>query len=168
MLGDVSGRSTLARTRSRARVRMVMAPKSVPLAAMPGVDAAARSATFPPTTPRSRPKRIADTPITIACTAVMKTPTPIAFPAKMALRESGGSLRRAPVVVVEARNREGLEARLIACVLRALLGLEDRRDELRARAELLLHLAERRMEAEQLRVRDAGEAFVAAAIFVRA
>src|SRR3954470_17692324 len=79
------------------------------------------------------------------------------------LRSGGrGALARArqrAVQVEQPRQRVLTDPRCIARVLRALGELDDRRDELVARAEALLGLSEQGVEAKELRVGYLGETF---------
>src|SRR5262249_17857949 len=79
---------------------------------------------------------------------------------RRAVRRETGALRCRAVHVPEARHRVCVEALLQPVVLRALRELADRVDQLRARAELVLHGGERALEAKELRVRDVREALV--------
>src|ERR1700761_4329398 len=70
----------------------------------------------------------------------------------------GGALLDALVEVVEAGHGIGLVALAEAGILGAVLGGEDLVDELGAGAELVLHVAEDGVEAEELGVGDALQA----------
>src|SRR5580658_960551 len=71
-----------------------------------------------------------------------------------------GSLQGRLVRVEETRDRPLRELLAQTRVLAALLELEQRPDELLARTELLFDLGERRVKAQQLRVRHVREALV--------
>src|SRR6202040_1020197 len=74
------------------------------------------------------------------------------------------SLLRRLIHVPEARDGESEEAVAIPLVLRAALERDDGVDELEARSELLLHLAEGLVKTEELGVRHVGEALVLAGL----
>ncbi len=93
----------MARIRSRARVRTVIDPNSVPDAAIPGVAHSAISTNPTPTWPRSSANRSAAAGITTNSTTTRKASTPMLLPAKMALRAAGAT--KSPSSAPSSRSR---------------------------------------------------------------
>ncbi len=106
--GASSGKRTAASRSSRARVRTVMAPKSVPVAATPTVPRSITAERGTMMARRSTWKSKAISGTRMASTARTKLRTPAAFPHQIAARGTGET--NSPASALSSRSRCQLRA----------------------------------------------------------